>query len=168
MGGGGPLPPPFSQPEPMKTLFRNTMALLALTCAGGAADLISTGDWTGAASAAQLVSRAGSNLAPQVQSLSGITTLSVSNAPGPWKIRARRGGGAWPANVTLLVKRTSAGAGSGTVSGGDSFVEVTGSEVELFSGLGRRSNIALQFKLTGLSVGLSPATYLSSIIFSVQ
>ncbi len=129
---------------------------------------MASGDWTQKLNAGHLVSGAGSNLPTQVQSLAGATILSISNAPGAWTVRVRRAGGPWHGNVTLFVKRTSAGAGSGSVSGGDGFVEVTGSDTVLFSGSGARSNIALQFKLTGLSAGISPANYLSSIVFTVQ
>jgi hypothetical protein len=152
----------------MKTLLRNSLALLALASAGHAADLIATGDWNNTVNAALLVSGAGSSLPVQVQSISGVTTLSISNAPGNWTIRVRRAGGPWHSNLTLFVKRTSAGAGSGTVNGGDTFVEVTGADTELFGGSGARSNVSLQFKLTGLSLDVSPATYLSSIVFTVQ
>ena len=152
----------------MKTLFRNALALLALAPASPAADLISSGDWTETINASKLVSGAGSNLQSQLQSLSGVTTLTISNVSGAWTLRARRSGGSWPSDVTLLVKRTSAGSGSGSVAGGDAFVELTGSDVEIFSGSDARSNVSLQFKLTGLSVGISPATYLSSVIFTVQ
>ena len=152
----------------MRSFLPQAFALLGCTAPCFAADLVASGDWTQQLNAAHLVSGAGSNLPTQIQSLAGTTILSISNAPGAWTLRVRRAGGPWPGNVTLFVKRTSAGAGSGSVSGGDAFVEVTGSDTELFSGSGARSNIALQFKLTGLSTSVSPAQYLSSIIFTVQ
>jgi hypothetical protein len=152
----------------MRSLLPHTLALLACTAASPAADLLASGDWTQRLNAAHLVSGAGSNLPTQIQSLAGVTTLSISNAPGTWTVRVRRVGGPWHSDVSLFARRTSAGAGSGAIAGGDAFVEVTGSESELFSGSGARSNIALQFKLTGLSAGITPANYLSSIIFTVQ
>ena len=152
----------------MKTLFRNILTLLALATTDHAADLVSSGDWTATITASNLVSGAGSNLQSQVQSLAGVTTLTISNAPGSWTLRVRRTGSPWSGAVALFVKRTSAGSGSGSISGGDSFVEVTGTDVEIFNGSEARSNVALQFKLTGLSVGVSPASYLASIVFTVQ
>jgi len=152
----------------MKTFARAVLALLASFSASPAADLISSGDWAETINASKLVSGAGSNLQSQLQSLAGVTTLTISNVSGAWTLRARRSGGSWHGDVTLFVKRTSAGSGSGSVSGGDAFVELTGSDVEIFSGSDARSNVALQFKLTGLSVGISPANYLSSVIFTVQ
>jgi hypothetical protein len=143
-------------------------ALLACTAPSPAADLVASGGWTQRLSAAHLVAGAGSSLPAQIQSFNGLSTLSVLNAPGAWTVRVRRAGAPWPNGVTLLIKRTAAGAGRGRVTGGDAFVEVTGSETALFSGSGPRGNIPLQFKLTGLSAGLSPANYVSSIIFTVQ
>ena len=152
----------------MKTLFRNILSLLALSSTDHAADLVSNGDWAETITASNLVSGAGSNPQSQLQSMAGVTALTISNAPGSWTLRARRSGGPWSGAVSLFVKRTSAGSGSGSIAGGDSFVEVTGSDVEIFNGSEARSNVALQFKLTGLSVGVSPASYLSSIVFTVQ
>ena len=152
----------------MKTLFRIILALLAFAPADQAADLVSSGDWTETITASNLVSGAGSNLQSQLQSMAGVTSLTISNAPGSWTLRVHRTGSPWAGEVALFVKRTSAGSGSGSIAGGESFVEVTASDVEIFNGSEARSNVALQFKLTGLSVGVSPANYLSSIVFTVQ
>jgi hypothetical protein len=152
----------------MKTSLRNLV--LALTCAGAAsaADLTSTGDWIESVNASNLVSGAGSGFPGAFQSVSGTTVLSVGNAPGNWRVKARRSPGNWNGNLTIWVKRTSDGSGSGTIAGGEAFVEVGATDVEIFSGTEARSNISLQFKLTGLTCDASPDTYTSSIIFTVQ
>lgn len=132
------------------------------------ADLSSSGDWVETVNATHLVSGAGSDLQPQFESISGVTTLTITNAPGSWTLRVRLAGSGGHGDVTVSVKRTSSGSGTGTIVDGSAYMPLTGSDAVLFSGTEDRSGISLQFKLTGLSRNVSPASYLSSIIFTVQ
>jgi hypothetical protein len=152
----------------MKSILRKTLLLLTLCTASQAADLTSSGNWVETITAANLISGAGSDLQAQVESVSGVTTLTITNAPGAWSLRARLGASQGHGDVTVYVKRTSAGSGSGTISGGNAYVELTNSDVEIFNGSEARSGISIQFKLIGLSHDIPPATYLSSITFTVQ
>ncbi len=147
------------------------LVLLIMLALGGlarGADLIASGSWNENITAANLVSGAGSDLAPQFESIPGVTTLTISNAPGSWTLRVRLSGSGGHGDVTVLVKRTSDGTGSGSIADGSAYLALTGSDTTLFSGSEARSNISLQFKLTGLSRSVSPGTYLSSIIFTVS
>ena len=132
------------------------------------ADLTSMGDWIQTVTATNLVAGAGSDLQPQFESLSGVTILTISNAPGPWIMRARLSGTGGHGDVSVQVKRTSAGSGTGSIDGGTTYTELSGLDSEIFNGTESRENISLQFKLTGLSCRVSPGTYLSTIIFTVQ
>jgi hypothetical protein len=142
--------------------------LLLLPAAIHGADLTSLGDWTETLTASHLSAGAGSDLPNQLESIAGVTTLTITNAPGAWTLRARRSGKRWNNDFALFVKRTSAGVGSGSISGGEGYVEITGSNGEIFEGAGSRSSISLQFKLTGLASNVAAETYFSSIIFTVQ
>jgi hypothetical protein len=151
--------------------LRKAAALLFFLAFAGAArsaNLTSSGDWTTRIGVADLVAGAGSDFKSQFESVSGVTTLTISNAPGAWSLRVHIGGGGGSSDVTVWVKRTSNGSGSGSITGGSEYMAVTGSDVELFSGSGNRSSISLQYKLTGLSRKVSPTAYLSSITFTVQ
>ena len=152
----------------MKPILWKTLFVLALSGASQSADLTSGGDWVASVTAANLVSGAGSDLQAQFESVSGVTTLTITNVSGAWSLRARRSGSQWHGDVTAYVKRTSDGSGSGSISGGTAYVALASTDTEIFSGSGARGSISLQFKLTGLSKTVSPATYLSSIIFTVQ
>jgi hypothetical protein len=158
----------LSTKQPMKSSLQKLFVLLALTGLAHGADLTSMGNWVENITAANLVSGAGSDLQPQFESLSGVMSLTISNASGAWMLRARLGGSGGHSDVTIFAKRTSGGSGPGSISGGTAYMELTGSDAELFSGAEDRGNISLQFKLTGLSRNVPPATYLSSIIFTVQ
>src|SRR2546426_8064045 len=103
---------PFPSQPPMKSTLWKTLLVLALSGSSQSADLISSGDWVAAISAANLVSGAGSDLQSQFESISGVTTLTVTNAPGAWSLHARRSGSQWNGAVAVFVKRTSGGSGS--------------------------------------------------------
>ena len=152
----------------MKSILCKALLVLVLSGAGHSADLTSSGDWVLGVNATNLVARAGSDLQAKFESASGVTTLTISNATGAWSLRARRSGGQWNGAVAMQVKRTSDGSGSGSNTGGNAYVDVSGTDSEIFSGSGNRSGISLQFKLTGLTTKVAPATYLSSVIFTVQ
>ncbi|MDB6139921.1 MAG: hypothetical protein JWO94_2993 [Verrucomicrobiaceae bacterium] len=152
----------------MKPIIRQAIALVAFTRMITAADLTSSGDWVESLNTSSLVSGAGSDLPSNLESISGITVLSVSNITGSWRITARRSASTWDSHVALYVRRTSGGIGSGTITGGDSYVELTGGDSEIFTGSNARGSISVQYKLTGLAHNLPPATYLSSLTFTVQ
>src|SRR5688572_16101177 len=107
----------------MKTSLRNLILVLSCVGVASAADLSSTGDWTENVNASQLVAGAGSGFPNSFQSVSGTTVLSIANATGNWRVKARRSSGPWNGNLILWVKRTSDGSGSGTIAGGETFLE---------------------------------------------
>ncbi len=152
----------------MKSIIRQAIALVTLARMVTAADLTSSGDWVESLNATNLVSGAGTDLPSTLESISGVTILSVSNVTGAWRVTARRSSSNWDNHLTLYVRRTSAGTGTGSISGGDGYVEITGSDSEIFTGSDARTSISVQYKLTGLAHNLSPSTYLSSLTFTVQ
>jgi len=152
----------------MKILSGILAVILALAPVVSGADLILSGAWTERLTALRLAPVAGSKLQGHIESFSGATVLSISNAPGHWTLRAHLSGAESQNGVAIYIKRTSNGGGSGAISGGESYVQLTTAETELFRGEGSRRNISLQFKLAGFSAHVLPATYLSSITYTVQ
>lgn len=153
----------------MKPIHYLVLALVGIYArAGLAADITVTGGWMETINASFLTAGAGSDLASQIESASGITVVTIANAPGNWTLRARKSGSGGHPDVTIHVRRSSSGSGTGSISGGTSFVALGGSDAEIFTGTEARENISLQFKLSGISKSIPPATYLSSIIFTVQ
>lgn len=159
------MPPP---PKPVRSFRMRALAsLLSLCTVAVAADLTSSGDWFESVTSANLAGGAGSNLT-QPESVAGITTLTIANAPGVWRIKARRSGISWPSGCSIWIKRTSNGSGSGSISGGNAFIELGTTDVEIFNGSQNRNGVSLQFKVTGLSVNHPPGNLSSSIIFTLQ
>jgi hypothetical protein len=152
----------------MKTPLHRFLVLAGFATLAQSADLTSMGDWTESITATDLVSGAGTDLKPQFESAAGVTTLTVSNAPGPWTVSVKRTGNGGHGDVTVYVKRVSGGSGIGTIDGGTAYQTLTGADVDLFSGTEDRNGISLQFKLTGITRDVPPANYLSTIVFTVR
>jgi hypothetical protein len=150
----------------MKTLFRLLPGLMSVAPII-AADISSNGTWYEMISAADLVAGAGSNLRAPIDSAGGTTVLSVA-AAGAWQVKARCDSGAMPAGTTIWVRRVSNGTGSGTISGGEAFVQLSATDSDFFSGSDTRSSISIQFRITGLNCSAAPGSYSSPITFSVQ
>jgi hypothetical protein len=136
-----------------------------------ALDLSTTGGWTETINELDLVSGAGSDLIDTYQSATDATSMTISNCTGDtdnWRLDVRRIDDAgWHGDFTLYVKRTSDGEGTGSISGGQSYIEITTTDTELFSGAGDRSNISIQYQLTGMSINVLPDTYSEIITFTV-
>jgi hypothetical protein len=136
-----------------------------------AIDLSATGGWNETVSESDLTSGAGSDLVGNYESTNDATNITISDCIGDsdnWRVDVRWvDEGSWHGDFALYVKRTSDGAGSGSVSGGLSYIEITSTDVEFFSGAGDRSNIAIQYQLTGMSINVSPTNYNTTIIFTV-
>lgn len=138
------------------------------------ADINAVGSWTQTITVANLTAGPGSDLPSGFDSISGATTVSVYGLPSGWNVLVRRGAGSFGSGVQLFVRRTSNGSppgGSppGIIAGGESFIEVTGTDKLFFLGTSIRDGIGIQYRLTGISCRtVTPAAYSAPIIFTVQ
>jgi len=136
-----------------------------------AIDLSATGGWNETVNESDLISGAGSNLVDTYESTIDATNITISNCIGDsdnWRVDIRRvNEGGWQGVLTFYVKRTSDGTGNGSISGGLSYIEITSTDTEFFPGAGDRSNITIQYQLTGMSINASPNHYNTTIIFTV-
>jgi hypothetical protein len=144
--------------------------LLFLTQAEGI-DLSASGGWTETVDKNDLISGAGSGLVDTYESTTDATSAVISNCSGDtdnWRVDVRRiDDGSWYGDFTLYVKRTSEGEGNGSISGGLSYIEIKTTDTQFFFGAGNRSNINLQYELTGMSINALPDNYSTTVIFTV-
>jgi hypothetical protein len=136
-----------------------------------AATIVATGSWSMSLGTSDLLGGAGTNLPSTVTSTSSIITVDVTNAPlvGVYHVYARVSGTV-PAGVTIWMQRTSDGSSFlnlGAITGGSAYQSLGGTDTEIFAGALDRYTIALQLKVTGVSVGITPATYQPNIILTV-
>jgi len=153
----------------MKILFWTARLGLLFPTGTEAIDLSASGGLMRIVNASNLVAGAGSNLLPTLDDAAA-TNLSIINTSGSidhWRIDVRRSDATWHNALRLYVRRISDGSGSGTVTGGLSPVEISGMDVQFFSGEGDRTGLFLSYQLTGMSVAVSPNTYSTTVIFTI-
>lgn len=136
-----------------------------------AAILSSSGSWVENIGSSDLIFGAGSDLTDTYTSPIAATTLEVSGCAEQteeWQILIKRVDQIWDSGrFVLWVKRTSMGTGVGTVTGGDSFLEVKTSDAIFLTGQGDRSGITIQYQLSGVSVQTLPDNYNTVVEFTI-
>ena len=140
-------------------------ALFVSHAEAGTLDISASGGWTMTVNASDLTSGAGSNIKDK-ESGSGATLLTISGTGFVWKVNVSRSDTSWNGNLTLYLKRTSDGTGSGFVAGGTSYIPIGTTSSQFFTGSGSKSNIAVQYKL-GSSVSVPPGNYSTTVTFTV-
>ena len=146
--------------------------LLLLPSPGRAVpDITVSGSWTETVNASDLLAGAGSDLNGTYTSNSNQASINIYNTPGyneAWRVDVRRSDTSWPGGFTLNTRRTSSGSGIGFITGGTTYRAVGTSNAYFFNGDYDRSNVAIQFQVTGMSVQVPPATYSTTVVFTVM
>jgi hypothetical protein len=163
--------PDFSISEKviMKTMILSVFLGLFFSTWSEAIDLTASGGLMRVVNSSHLVAGAGSKLVTTFDDAAA-TTLAIANTSGSsdhWRIDVKRSDTTWNSALRLYVKRISDGSGNGAVTGGLFYVEITGSEIQLFSGAGDRSGLTLSYELTGMSVAVPPNMYSTTVTFTV-
>jgi len=131
-------------------------------------DIQATGVWNPAIGSQDLSPGSGRNLKSACKSSPDATALTISNATGKeWKVSVRKSGASWPSGLTLYVRRTTHGDGTGKISGGTSFIPINAFDTGFFSGWNDRTAIKCQYKLEGMSLDIPPGIYGFLVIYTV-
>ena len=145
----------------MRTSVFAVLAMLVLVFfsprASFAISISASGGWSETINADDLVSGAGSDLKSSYESATDATLLTISecqNSDDTWKVNVRYSSSSWP--FTLSVKKS-----------GGNYQTITTTQADFFSGSGNTSNIALQYKLEGMSIKIAPGTYSTTITYTV-
>jgi hypothetical protein len=144
--------------------------VLAAAAAGslGAISITVSGSWSVVIDASDLQGGPGTDLVSTQESPLNGSALSVSQASGlNWQVTVRRIDGTWPSGLSLSAKRTSNGTGTGSISGGTTYLNLTTIDQSFFTGRGNRSTVYLRFQLSGLSVNIPPSAYSTTIVYTV-
>lgn len=126
-----------------------------------------TGSWSENINASDLQAGAGSDLISTYESATDAVSIDVTETSGNWAVDVKKIDTHWHSNLHLHIKRTSDGTGSGSISGGGAYQEVTDTDQSFFNGSGDRSNVNIQLKLTGVSVQVTPDTYTTTVYYTV-
>ncbi len=160
----------------MRRIARTLGALVALAAALGtvchvwaAISISGTGAWTLTIGPDDLTGGAGSDLNGAYESAADAYSITISGTAGPsdnWRVDVKKSDGTWNGNLVLWARRTSSGTG-GSVSGGQAYQQIGNTSAAFFSGSGDVSGIAVQLKLTGVSITIPPGTYTSTVYYTV-
>jgi len=102
------------------------------------------------------------------ESAANAVELEVKFSNPPWTVSVRKVDSAWNAVLHLSVRRTGPGTGGGTLSGGTTYQEITGTDTAFFSATGGdKKNIPLQFQISGVTVTLGAATFSTTVYYTV-
>jgi hypothetical protein len=156
----------------LKKFIKYAVLLLSLSliCTGHICQAINiqvTGNYSETINASQLQAGPGSDLTDTYESAVDAAYIDVSATTGSWSIDIKKVDTNWHANFHLYVKRTSDGNGSGSISGGLSYQEITDTDQNFFGGNRARSFVDLQLRLTGVSVQIPPDTYTTTVYYTV-
>ena len=112
---------------------------------------------------------AGENPINNIESLSDQISINVhGDQDNNWQITVEKDATNWHSNLTLEVRRTGDGTGSGTISGGTTYVTIPDSPtyVIFFVGNKNPNNIPCQYRLH--SDDLCPeASYSTPVIYTI-
>ncbi|MGA1875950.1 MAG: hypothetical protein ACMUIA_10115 [bacterium] len=125
--------------------------------AAPAPNIRATGGWTETIDGSDLQSpwTAGSNLVNTYESVVNATSLNVI-FNSYWRVDIRRSDGNWHGNFTLRARRS-----------GGSYLEVTPTDASFFCGYKTSNNVQVQYQLSGMSVNISPATYWTTVVYTI-
>lgn len=155
----------------MKNTVRHIVLLLLFLLISSygicwAVSITLTGSWDETIDALDLQAGAGSDLIDTYESASNTVAIDII-APTNWRVDVKKSDTNWHANFQLYVRRTSDGSGSGSISGGTSYQEITDTDQSFFNGTIDRSNITGQLELTGVSVQIPVDTYTTTVYYTV-
>jgi hypothetical protein len=133
---------------------------------GSATDISVIGSWSETIDENDLLAGAGSDLKNSYESPDDQVLITISGTTGGWRVDIKKVDGNWHADLALSVRRTGSGAG-GSVSGGDTYTEVTATDQPFFTGSGGVSGITAQIKLSGISIQVLPGNYSTTVYYTV-
>ena len=135
----------------------------------GQSAIIVTGFWSLALDNTDLQAGAGSDFVNTYESAVDQVSLEISGKKVKgWQVDVRMtAGSSWHSSLALAVRRTSAGQGGGSVSGGTSYQTITTTDRNFLSGDKKLSGIDLQYRLSGMSVTIPAGTYTTTVTYTV-
>ncbi len=133
---------------------------------GSATDISVIGSWSETIDENDLLAGAGADLKNSYESPDNQVLITISGTTGGWRVDIKRVDANWHADLSLSVRRTGSGTG-GSVSGGDTYTEVTGTDQPFFTGSDSVSGITAQIKLSGISIQVLPDNYSTTVYYTV-
>jgi hypothetical protein len=144
--------------------------LLAPGCAWAVINITVTGSWTQTIDKNNLTGGPGTDLTSTYTSAQNINLVTITGAVSKrdnWQINIKRINNTWNGSLQISARRTSSGTGTGSVSGGQNYIQVSETDTVFFTGAGNLSGIRVQLQLTGASLQVSPNQYSTTIQYTI-
>lgn len=148
-------------------LFAVIAVLILFTVDTLAIQISVSGSWTRTIDAADLQGLAGSDLNPVYESATNQIGIEIRQTGTTWRVDIKKVDTNWHGNFHLFVRRTSNGVGSGSISGGTTYQEVTDVDLAFFNGSSTRNFIDIQLRLEGVSVQIPQDSYATTVYYTV-
>lgn len=133
-----------------------------------AQEITVTGSWTLYIDSGDLQGGAGSDFNPTYESAVDQIGIEIKGKKTKdWRVDVSKVDSYWDSRLLLYVRRTSDGIGSGSISGGTSYQEVTDVDQEFFRGGKNRKNIDVQLMIDGVTVEIPTDTYTTTVYYTV-
>ena len=133
---------------------------------GSATDISVIGSWSETIDENDLLAGAGTDLKNSYENPDDQVLITISGTTSGWRVDIKKVDANWHVDLSLFVRRTGSGAG-GSVSGGDTYIEVTATDQPFFTGSGGVSGITAQIKLSGISIQVLPDNYSTTVYYTV-
>lgn len=126
-----------------------------------------SGTWKLTIDQTHIVGGAGSDIQSTYESTGGDVYLVITKSEGTWTMDIRRADTTWHADFTISARRSSDGTGIGTITGGTTYQAITTTDQYFFEGSDDRSNVDIQYQLSGMSMAVPAGTYITTIYYTV-
>jgi hypothetical protein len=151
-------------------LILSVWVLMADPRVSAVISITATGSWYEVIDENDLESGPGSDLKSTYESAVDEVVIDITGTVGDldnWRVDVKRVDSNWHSQFHLYDKRTSEGSGTGSISGGTAYQEIGEADQSFFTGSGDRTNIAVQLKLGGMSIQVSPDVYSTDVYYTV-
>jgi hypothetical protein len=146
------------------------MVFLAVKPAAAVINITVSGSWNQTIDKNNLTGGAGTDLNntfASSQNINLITITGTKNRNDNWQVNIKRIDTTWNGSLQIFARRTSSGTGTGSVSGGQAYIQLTQNDTTFFNGAGDLNGIWVQLQLTGTSVQVSPNQYSTTIQYTI-
>lgn len=145
------------------------IALLLHNSAWSAPSIAGSGSWILTIGLSDLIAGAGSELAGSYESAvdAVLLTPNPTGTNTPYRVDVSRVDTAWHGSLVLWVKRSGDGTGSGSISGGTTYLTVTTTVQTFFTGIHDRDDVPIQFRLSGVSSQIPPGDYETTVHYTI-
>jgi len=127
------------------------------------------GNWQELIDDADLMGDAGSPLNDIHESAANEVNIDIKGDKtlANWTVYVKRIDNTWSSDFVLSARRTGNGGGKGSIANGETYQEITTTNVLFFNGYLKRNNVPVQFKLNLLTDILDQGVYDTTIVYTI-